>query len=391
MSPLEAFPLIMVAIITYFGNQFLMRYTENKRIILSLVVLGLVGQLTLFKYAPDFRLPLGISYYTFMGMAYSIDVYRGKLHPTTSPIEHVVFIAFLPVIISGPILRAKDFFGQLHNRIPDVQQGITLVTIGLIMKFVIADNLAMIADPIFASPLKYGSRDIILATLAFGVQLYCDFGGYCNMALGVAQILGFRFPANFNMPYLALTPQDFWHRWNISLSSWLRDYLYIPLGGNRKGELRTHANLLLTMAVCGLWHGATLNFLGWGAYHGVLLSINRLVRLPESRMLSMVGMLLTQYLVFLGWLIFRVPDPQKLTYCLGKFLVPTGLSTTDLAFGAAIIGVILLARGTIIDKDLIREISLMRPVFWAIYLVMALMVVYWASPVNYTPFIYAGF
>lgn len=390
MSLFDVVPLIIVATITYLGNQLMKRHLEKKDVILLLVLLGLTGQLALFKFV-IISLPIGISYYTFMGIGYTIDVYRGTLQPTALPVEHAAFMAFLPVIISGPILRAKDFFSQLHNRVPDLQQGVTLISIGLIMKFVIADNLAIFADPIFANPLKFGSKEIIFATFAFGIQLYCDFGGYCNIALGIAQILGFRFPANFNMPYLALSPQDFWRRWNISLSSWLRDYLYIPLGGNRKGELRTHVNLILTMVICGLWHGATLNFLAWGIYHGALLSVNRLIRFPESRMLSIAGMLLTQYLIFLGWLVFRVSDPKNLTYCLSKFLVPTGFSTDDIALGIIAIAAILLARGVLIDRDLIRRISVMRPASWAIYLVIALLVTYWASPVKYVPFIYAGF
>lgn len=394
-SQLFVWPLVLVILITYFGGHALRKYPEKKESILAFILIGVLAQLALFKYVPGQMLPLGISYYTFMALGYVIDVYREKLLPVNSIIEYALFVSFFPVITSGPIIRARYFLAQSKGRIKimpeNVQQGLTLITIGLIMKLVIADNLALYVDPIFANPIKFQSRYIIFATLAFGIQLYCDFGGYSNIALGTARMLGFTFPMNFNNPYLAMNPQDFWHRWNISLSCWLRDYLYIPLGGNRKGTIRTYFNLLFTMVACGLWHGATLNFLLWGAYHGGLLSLHRLIRVPQNRIISLTGILVTQYLVFIGWIIFKVNDFDNLEYCLSKFLIPSGFTFIDQIVGGTIITVLLLLRNKIANNNWMSRIGSSRPIYWFVYLLIAINLIYWASPVKVTKFIYAGF
>lgn len=389
------FSLAFVTILTYYCAKF------NNKSHLALALIGSLGQLALFKYSGllgslglSFS-TLGVSYYTFMALGYTIDIYRGKLQPAASLLKYALFVSFFPVITSGPIIRAGDFLAQIKDRLKvtpeNIQQGLTLITVGLIMKLVIADNLASYVDQIFVSPMEFQSREIILATLAFGIQLYCDFGGYSNVALGTARMIGFKFPMNFNNPYFAMNPQDFWHRWNISLSCWLRDYLYIPLGGNRKGTIRTYSNLLLTMVACGLWHGATLNFLLWGGYHGVLLSLHRLIRLPKNRFLSLAGILITQYLIFLGWLIFKVNNINNLEWCLSKFLIPTGFTSVDIAVGGTIITVLLLLRTRIADNNLMSRIGSFQPIYWFLYILIAINLIYWASPVKVTKFIYAGF
>jgi alginate O-acetyltransferase complex protein AlgI len=394
-SQLFVWPLLLVILITYFGGRSFKIYPEKKKILLALVIIGVIGQLAFFKYIPGLVLPLGISYYSFMALGYVIEVYRGKLSPENSIIEYALFVSFFPVITSGPIIRFRDFFTQIRDHLKitpeNFQQGITLITIGLIMKLVIADNLAPYVDPIFADPIKFQSREIIRATLAFGMQLYCDFGGYSNIALGTARMLGFTFPMNFNNPYLSMNPQDFWHRWNISLSCWLRDYLYIPLGGNRKGTIRTYFNLMITMVACGLWHGATWNFLLWGGYHGALLSLHRMIRIPQNKFLSLIGLLITQYLIFVGWLIFKVKNVSDLEYCLNKFLIPSGFSFMDLVVAGAIIAVLLLLRNKIANNNWISRIGSLRLSYWFFYLVIAINLIYWASPVKVTKFIYAGF
>lgn len=387
--------LAFVTILTYYCAKF------NNKICLTLAIAGSLGQLALFKYTDllgslGFSFyTLGISYYTFMALSYTIDVYRGKFQPTNSLIEYALFVSFFPVITSGPIIRSKDFFDQIKEHLQitpeNFQQGLTLITIGLIMKLVVADNLATYVNIAFEDPINVQSREIILATLAFGVQLYCDFGGYSNIALGTARMLGFTFPMNFNNPYFAMNPQDFWHRWNISLSCWLRDYLYIPLGGNRNGNIRTYLNLIVTMAACGLWHGATWNFLLWGGYHGGLLCLHRLIRLPKNRFLSLAGILVTQYLIFLGWLVFKVSDINNLEFCLSKFLIPTGFTSIDLAVGGVVIFVLLLLRTKIANNDWMSRIGSFQPFYWFLYLLIAINLIYWASPTNVTKFIYAGF
>lgn len=389
------FSLAFVTILTYYCAEF-----DNKSR-LALALIGSLGQLVLFKYSGllsslGFSFSaLGVSYYTFMALGYTIDIYRGKLQPATSLFEYALFLSFFPVITSGPIIRAGDFLTQIRDRFKftpeNFQQGLTLITMGLIMKLVIADNLASYVDHIFASPMEFQSREIILATMAFGIQLYCDFGGYSNIALGTARMIGFKFPMNFNNPYLAINPQDFWHRWNISLSCWLRDYLYIPLGGNRKGIIQTYLNLIVTMIACGLWHGATWNFLLWGGYHGGLLSLHRLIRLPENQNLSLAEILITQYLIFLGWLIFKVNNINNLEWCLSKFLIPTGFTSVDIAVCGSIIAVLLLLRNKIVDNNWISRIGSSRPIYWFFYILIAINFIYWASPVKVTKFIYAGF
>lgn len=394
-SNLFVWPLVLVILVTYYGGHFFKKFPEKKEILFALVLVIVLAQLSIFKYLPGLLLPLGISYYSFMALGYVIDVYRGKLQPATSLMNYALFVSFFPVITSGPIIRAQDFLAQIKDSLKitpeNFQHGLTLITIGLIMKLVIADNLAPYVDLVFADPIKFQSRDIILGTLAFGIQLYCDFGGYSNIALGSAKLLGFTFPMNFNNPYFAVNPQDFWHRWNISLSCWLRDYLYIPLGGNRKGTIRTYLNLILTMVACGLWHGATWNFLLWGGYHGVLLALHRRIHLPENRILSLAGILVTQYLIFLGWLIFKVSKYNDLEYCLIRFLIPTGFTSIDLAVGGAIILVLLLLRTRITDNNWISHIGSFRPIYWVFYLLIAINLIYWASPVRVTKFIYSGF
>jgi len=390
--------LAFVTLLTYYCARYI---NYNKKLLLILALTGALGQLAIFKYTGFLSSlgfsfsTLGVSYYTLMALGYTIDVYRGKLQPTESLIEYALFVSFFPVITSGPIIRAGNFLAQIRDRLKftpeNFQQGLTLIIMGLIMKLVIADNLASYVDLIFVDPMKYQSRDIILATLAFGVQLYCDFGGYSNIALGTARMLGFTFPMNFNNPYFATNPQDFWHRWNISLSCWLRDYLYIPLGGNRKGARRTYSNLILTMFACGIWHGATWNFLLWGGYHGGLLSLHRLIRLPENRIISLAEILITQYFIFLGWLIFKVNNINNLEWCLTKFLIPTGFTSVDLAVGGTIIAVLLLLRTKIADNNWMSRIGSFRPIYWFFYIFIAINLIYWASPVKVTQFIYAGF
>jgi len=393
-SQFVIFPIISVILITYYGGHFIY-ITRKKNILLGLVLFAVIGQLAFYKYLPGTLLPLGISYYSFMSLGYAIDIYRGKMQPEDSLIKYALFVSFYPVVTSGPIIRAQNFLAQSNVRIKitpsNLQMGVTLITIGLIMKLVFADNLGSFVDPVFADPLKYHSRKIILATIAFGIQLYCDFGGYSCIALGTARIFGFVFPMNFNNPYFATSPQDFWHRWNISLSCWLRDYLYIPLGGNRKGALRTHINLVLTMIACGLWHGATWNYLLWGGYHGVLLCIQRIIHLPENRMASLAGVFVTQYLMFLGWLIFRVDDISNLASCLSKFLVPTAFSHRDLLVGGVMIFLLLFFRDRIAYNNWIYQIGSSRLSYWFAYLLVAMNLIYWGSPVKVTKFIYLGF
>ena len=232
-------------------------------------------------------LPPGISFYTFQEVAYIVDVYKGKLQPSDSLIDYALFISLFPHLIAGPIQRPNHLLPQVQRertlKWDKLFDGLMLILFGLFQKCVIADNCALIANAAFNGYLGAATLPVVLlGSYAFAWQIYGDFAGYSNIARGAAQLLGFHFMVNFRQPYLATTLQDFWRRWHISLSSWLRDYLYIPLGGNRKGERRTYGNLLTTMLIGGLWHGANWTFVVWGGIHGGVLAIERVLGLDND-------------------------------------------------------------------------------------------------------------
>src|SRR5262249_25006052 len=233
---------------------------------------------------PDFTvkiiLPLGISFHTFQGISYTLDVYRRKIPAVRGFVDFALFVAFFPQLVAGPIVRAVDFLPQMATpprpTSAQVLEGVHWFLLGLFKKVFIADRLAQFVDPVFAQPGLYDAVTHRWAILAYAAQIYCDFSGYSDMALGCAKWFGFELPRNFNFPYLASSIADFWKRWHMSLSTWMRDYLYIPLGGSRRGNVRTYVNLVVTMTLCGLWHGASWNYLTWGFYNGLLLAGHRL-------------------------------------------------------------------------------------------------------------------
>ena len=279
-------------------------------------------------------LPLGISFHTFQSMSYVVDVYRGQQKAVRNPVDYALFICFFPQLVAGPIVRARNFFPDLWEWKPplaaDVSRGIFLYTLGLTKKMAFADQFAKVANQYFANPA--GSPGMLQAwsgVFAFGMQIYFDFSGYTDMAIGMALLLGFHFPVNFRRPYLAQTITDFWRRWHISLSTWLRDYLYIPLGGNRRGSWMTYRNLMLTMLLGGLWHGASWNFLIWGGYHGGLLAVERSMRhgKPEREewdWLYQERALLTFGLVLVGWVFFRAANLTQSVQILGQMFAGRG-------------------------------------------------------------------
>ena len=288
----------------------------------------------------DIVLPVGISFYTFQSMSYAIDVYRGEVEPTRDPLDFALFVAFFPQLVAGPIVRARDLLPQIqadrHPTWDGVMSGFNLAMWGLFKKVVIADNLAQIANPIFARQLGYQPGVLHLGALAFAFQIYCDFSGYTDIARGTARMMGFQLMDNFRHPYFASCITDFWRRWHISLSTWLRDYLYIALGGNRSGRWRTYRNLMLTMLLGGLWHGAAWNFVVWGGYQGLLLIAERALgghrliaepadqRGPLRRAFWLLRVLLTFHFVCLGWLYFRAEAVGPLWNMTRRFIDPRG-------------------------------------------------------------------
>jgi len=261
-------------------------------------------------------LPVGISFYTFQTMSYSLDIYRGRLEPTRSLLDLALFVGFFPQLVAGPIVRARAFLPQLdvRARLQDVdfRSSLVLFMSGYFKKACVSDNIAPYVDRFFAAPDEFTALSAWTAVLLYAAQIYCDFSGYSEMAIACARMLGFELGENFNFPYLATSIKDFWRRWHISLSSWLRDYLYISLGGNRGSTLFTYRNLMLTMLLGGLWHGASWNFVIWGGLHGAALVVHRLwepfgKRLPAA-ISGGFGFLLTLWWVNLAWIFFRAAD-----------------------------------------------------------------------------------
>ena len=281
-------------------------------------------------------LPVGISFYTFQSISYIVDVYRGEVEAARDPVDFALFVAFFPHMVAGPIMPSNVLLPQMQHprrmRWSEVVSGVHLAMWGLFKKVVIADNLAVVAGPIFSNPKLFRPGPMHLGALAFAFQIYCDFSGYTDIARGLARILGFTLMDNFKHPYFATSITDFWRRWHISLSSWLRHYLYIPLGGNRRGALRTHANLFITMLLGGLWHGANWTFVIWGAYQGALLVLERRFGRRRligdwfeakglgSRALWLVRVGVTFHFVCLGWILFRCEDIGSLGKMVASFM-----------------------------------------------------------------------
>ena len=281
---------------------------------------GLIARMVDFNFQPwDIFLPVGISFFTFQSLSYTIDVYRGQLKPLPSLLDYAFFVSFFPQLVAGPIVRARDFAPQIRHPLVVTSdmfaKGVFLISIGLFKKAVISDYISLnFVDRIFDNPGLYSGIENLLGLYGYALQIYCDFSGYSDMAIGLALLLGFHFPMNFNAPYVSSSITEFWRRWHISLSTWIRDYIYISMGGNRKGKLRTYVNLVVTMLLGGLWHGASLNFVAWGGMHGLALAAHKYFRtdvLHHDRNYRSHGLskalacIITFHFVCFTWIFFR--------------------------------------------------------------------------------------
>jgi alginate O-acetyltransferase complex protein AlgI len=414
----------------------------KKKILLIISLAGNLGILGFFKYADfailqfnflgekfnlvseipflNLALPIGISFYTFQTISYTVDIYRGKLKPSKSFREFALFVAFFPQLVAGPIVRASEFLPQLREKMEtggyelkqiiihnsNLKLGITIMAFGFLKKMFFADNVAPLVDNVFSNPVGLESFTIILGAVAFGIQIYGDFSGYSDIAIGAALILGFKLPINFNKPYFATSPADFWRRWHISLSTWLRDYLYIPLGGSKKSHVRTYGNLATVMLLGGLWHGASWNFVVWGMLHGAYLVIHRLIlnQFPvlneiqffKTRIGKIFSILFTQYLVFLTWIAFRVRDTNDMLYSMGKyvFLDFQIINTLEFIsinkFSITIMGLFIILHFISYRKsNLIIEISKLRLKYWTLILtalIMCILLFYDGDPSDFIYF-----
>lgn len=327
--------LVLVAAIVDFNLSNLIHSATSdlrrKALLVFSVVINL-GLLAYFKYTNllidlyngilagnvqpiDVYLPIGISFYTFENLSYTIDVYRRQFVPVKRFIDYLFFLSFFPKLMMGPIVRAADFIPQIRKEITltahDVSKGLFLILTGLFKKVVISDFIYLnLVQYVFDDPLRHTGMECLFAVYGYALVIYCDFSGYSDMAIGIAKWMGIDININFLAPYQSASITEFWRRWHISLSSWLRDYLYIPLGGNRKGEVRTYINLFITMLLGGLWHGASLNFIFWGALHGVALAFHKLWKSAfpshfSGRIAHLAGVFITFHFVCLCWIFFK--------------------------------------------------------------------------------------
>jgi alginate O-acetyltransferase complex protein AlgI len=347
-------------------------------------------------------LPVGISFYTFMAISYLVDVYRGELVP--APFRRfAVYLSFFPHLVAGPIVRGSELLPQLETprdaeRV-DTGRAFMLILSGLFLKVVIANHLAThIVDDVFAAPARHSSLEVLVAVYGYAVQIFADFCGYTNIAIGVALLLGFRFPQNFDAPYTAVSLQDFWRRWHMTLSRWLRDYLYIPLGGNRKGRVATYRNLLLVMLLGGLWHGAAWTFVAWGGIHGAGLALERLVRdrrgeRTPSALRAWIGRVVTFHVVCFAWIFFRADSFPRAADVIGRLFDawgrPSPLVTTSVVLAIAI-GI----AGQYVQPGLTalgRGFGRLPAVAQAVSLALGLMLIDTLGPEGVAPFIYFRF
>lgn len=326
-SPTTKRVLLGVSLVSNLGLLFVFKYFNFTARLLSTI-----GDLTgYFRPLPigsvlHVLLPVGISFYTFQSMSYTIDVYRGRLRPTSHLGLFALYLSFFPQLVAGPIERAGHLLPQFRHPRPfdydRAASGLQLVLRGLLKKLLIADNLGTFVDPVFLAPEANGPATLALATLAFSFQIYCDFSGYSDIAIGTGRILGYDLMENFRRPYLAGSIPEFWRRWHISLSTWFRDYVYVSLGGNRVSPSRLRWNLFVVFALSGLWHGADWTFVVWGAFHGMLMiawvTLERF-SLPTSPWVARVlGVGITCFLVCVGWVFFRAESIGDAWYVLGQ-------------------------------------------------------------------------
>lgn len=366
--------IIFITLLTYFSGMWI-NSTHSAKILVGGGVL-LILFLAYFKYTNffinSFRsmirfdpitiniiLPVGISFYIFSALAYLIDIYRGDYFAEKNFLNFALYISFFPKLTAGPIIRGKDFFPQVKEyrgiEWDAFKTGIQIFAFGLFKKIVLADHLGVFVDDVFYAPTAYNTGTVILAAISYSLQIYFDFSGYSDMAIGVSKILGFDFKPNFNLPYISQNVSEFWKRWHISLSSWFQDYLYIPLGGSRKGHIRTYINLMIVMLISGLWHGAGWTFIVWGALHGIASCVNRAFGNKMKTLGSYVNIVITFIFVTLFWVVFRADSLSKAVIVWTRmFTVHSGINQP---YTWSFFAIVCLIIGTIVAWKHSKKIS----------------------------------
>lgn len=406
-NPKYAVLLLISTLITYLSGSGL-QYIENsteilkktkwKKIVVAFSLCSNLGILAYFKYtnflidsingvfcllnvAPinrafDIVLPVGISFYTFQALSYTLDVYRGDIYHEKNFLKYALFVSFFPQLVAGPIERSKNLLKQINQEhkfdLKRVHQGLTLMLFGLFQKMVISDNVAMIVDKVYNSYEKFDSIELIFATILFAVQIYCDFGGYSNIAIGAAKVMGFNLMENFDTPYLADSVTGFWKRWHISLTSWFRDYLYIPLGGNRKGKLRKYINILIVFLTSGLWHGANWHFVAWGGLNGFYQIVEDLTKNMREKIAKrlhlkcgtwshkLLKVVISFALVDVSWIFFRAKSLHQAREIIYRMLTRVYFadlmdgSLVNLAINPMHMNIIVISLGILLLYDICK-------------------------------------
>ena len=424
--PAFALVLLYVTAVTYFGAIQATKVRGRKSLIGWIVALLSLAPLIIFKYynflnetftdvlewmglrveipGLNYAIPVGLSFFTFQAVGYFFDVYRGSREAERNWFDYVLFVSFFPQIASGPISKADELLPQI-KRLPAFdymlgKQGLKYVLWGMFIKVVIADRLGLFVDVVYDSFASYNGPTCFMASLFYSIQIYCDFAGYSLMAIGVGALLGFHLINNFRRPYFAIGITDFWKRWHISLTRWLTQNIYIPLGGNRCSKIRCYFNIMVTFLVSGIWHGAAWHFVFWGALHGVLQVIEKalnLARFEGNSVVVRIGrIIITFLLVNLAWIFFRMPDVSSAFSMIGSFFTRPGMPDFS-SFGGTNLIIVSLAVLILVFKELREEFFpkrcvflSTRPVQWLSYLVLFCMI-FSVGVLDGGQFIYVGF
>lgn len=407
--------LLSIAVNYAFGillGKFKAEQGKKKAVLIASLVFNL-GLLFFFKYFnfatggifPEIALPIGISFFTFQIMSYVIDVYRGNVEPQRNLLKLTLYISLFPQLIAGPIVRYIDVEKQLSDRtctLEKTAKGMVRFSMGLAKKVIISNTVAQIADVVFNMDGTVPAVTAWMGVICYALQIYFDFSGYSDMAIGIGHMLGFDFLENFNYPYISTSVQEFWRRWHISLSSWFRDYLYIPLGGNRKGKVRTYLNLLIVFAATGFWHGASWNFLVWGLFYGIFLIVERLgLNRILAKLPKFIGWIYTMLVVLIGWVFFRADTMSAAIKYIGEMFSFNGGLThamsqfTNLSFFVMLLALLISAPVYPFIKEKTEKTALGEKLFMVveILLVAGLLIasVIFLTGSDYNPFIYFRF
>lgn len=417
--------LIFTALVNYYIGARIFRTEKSgsRRAWLILSLVWNLGTLAYFKYSNflidtinqisgsgianlDVFLPVGISFFTFQTWSYTLDIYYRKLEPIRSFKDFAFFVSFFPQLVAGPIVRASYFIPQINKKLhldqETIAKALVLIFAGLLKKGVIADYLSInFVDRVFESPALFSGLENLLGVYAYALQIYCDFSGYSDIAIGIAALLGFQLPINFDSPYKAYSITDFWRRWHISLSTWLRDYLYIPLGGNRKGTFRQYLNLMITMLLGGLWHGASWNFVFWGGLHGLALVFDKFwlkLKLSEHRLMRFIGVIITFHFVCFTWIFFRSPDfatsgliIQRIFSAFHASLFPTWFMEYRIPALLIIIGYLAHWQPDSWEKGYAKALAKVPLVLQSLALAVVIWILFQARSADIQPFIYFQF